>query len=117
GGRHHRRAREVALAADAHAVLPVPVERGDRALAFRQRVGSLTEAGAAPRLPDLPSRGAKHLGDRAAAEARLGTLDLALHPARAGKDDERPLGLAEAAVACGLDDERGLQQIVVAAVG
>src|SRR5712691_12905552 len=42
------RAREEPFAAEAHAVLPVPVERGDRPLPFRQRVGTLAEARAAP---------------------------------------------------------------------
>src|SRR6266571_6503973 len=37
------RAREEPFAAEAHAVLPVPVERGDRPLPFRQRVGTLAE--------------------------------------------------------------------------
>ena len=47
---------EVAFAAESHAVLPVAVERRDRALARRQRVGALAEARAAPRLADLRRR-------------------------------------------------------------
>src|SRR5262245_44749559 len=43
------RAREVALAAQSHAILPIAIEGRDGALSGAQRVGSLAEAGAAPR--------------------------------------------------------------------
>src|SRR5438445_11705276 len=48
GGRDDRRARKIAFAAQTHPVLPVSIERRDRALAFSECVGSLTEAGTAP---------------------------------------------------------------------
>src|SRR4051812_9466407 len=57
----HDRTGEVALAAEAHAVLPVAVERRDRALPLFERVGPLAETGAAPRLPDLSADRAEHL--------------------------------------------------------
>src|SRR5947209_14233977 len=69
------RAREVALAADAHPVLPVAVEGRDRALTFLERVVALSEARAAPAHPDLPADGAEHVGDRVAAEPLIWTLD------------------------------------------
>src|SRR5215204_2045108 len=50
GCRDDDRACQEPFAADAHAVLPVAVERGDRALPLFQRVRPLTEAGPAPRL-------------------------------------------------------------------
>src|SRR6266850_714553 len=43
---------EIAFAAEPHAVLPVAIEGGDRALTLRQRIGSLAEARSAPRFPD-----------------------------------------------------------------
>src|SRR5476649_199194 len=55
------RAREIALAAEAHAVLPVAIERGDRALPLLEGVRTLTEARAAPRLADLAADGAEHV--------------------------------------------------------
>src|SRR2546425_9051137 len=92
GRRNHGRAREVAEPADAHAVRPVAVERGDRALALRERVLSLPEAGAAPRGADLGAGVAQHLRDARAAPARVGPADLALHAARAphGHEHLRP---------------------------
>src|SRR5438093_8426079 len=93
-----RGACEIAEATNAHTVGPVSIERGDRAFALPERVGPLTEAGSAPRLADLRARSAEDVGDRLAAEPRIGLLDIALDPARAGKHDEllgrarRPLG-------------------------
>src|SRR5690349_14416040 len=66
GRRDDRRAREVALAAEAHAILPVAIERRDRAFSFRQRVGALPETRTAPRLTDFAADGTKHAGDRVA---------------------------------------------------
>src|SRR4051795_7843044 len=57
------RAGEVAFAAEPHAVLPVAIERRDRALPFFERIRSLAEALPSPGLPDLPSDRAKHIGD------------------------------------------------------
>src|SRR2546427_944047 len=116
GGGDGGRARGVAEPADAHAVRPVAVERGDRALALRERVRSLPEAGAAPRSADLGAGVAQHLRDARAAQARVGPLDVALHRARAREDDEllrRPL---RAFVARRLEDERGLEEVLVPAV-
>src|SRR5438445_6888983 len=45
---HDCRAREIAFTAEAHPVLPVAVERRDRALAFRESVRTLAEAWTAP---------------------------------------------------------------------
>src|SRR5438067_9763577 len=117
GGGDDRGAGEVAFAAEAHAVLPVAVERGDRALAGMERVGPLAEAGAAPRLPDLAADRSEHVGDRFAVEAGVRALDLPRHAARARKDHELFRGLRRAFPARLADDERRRQQIVVAAVG
>src|SRR5581483_1697165 len=65
-----RRTREVAVAAETHAVLPVAIERRDRALPFLQRIRPLTEARAAPRPPDLAADRAEHVRDRSAVEPR-----------------------------------------------
>src|SRR5262249_55085068 len=101
--RDHGRAREIALAADAHAVLPVSIEAGDRALARRERVGTLAEAGSAPGLADLAADRTEDLGDRLAREARIGRLDALLDAARAGEDRERLRGLPESLAARGLE--------------
>src|SRR5438132_11108792 len=50
---HDGRAGQVSFAADAHPVLPVPVERGNRAFAFRKCIGPLAETGTAPRCADF----------------------------------------------------------------
>src|SRR6266851_3080332 len=81
-------ARQEPFAAQAHAVLPVAVERGDRPLAFDEGIGTLTEARTAPRLPDLSAHRPEHVGDRFAAKTRVGPLDLPANPARSGEDDE-----------------------------
>src|SRR5262245_11269242 len=86
---NHGGARKVAFAANAHAVLPVAVERGNRPLAGVQRVGTLTEARTAPRLANLAARGSKHVRDRFAAEPRIGTFDLPRDAARSREDHER----------------------------
>src|SRR5207237_7900273 len=116
-GRHDGGAGEITFAAKAHAVLPVAIERGDRALAGVERVGPLAEAGAAPRLPDLAAHRPKDIGDRFAVEARIGPLDLLRYAAGSGKDHEFLRGLRGALLPRGTDDERGGEQIVVAAVG
>src|SRR5689334_6584561 len=56
---HDGRTGEVALAADAHAVRPVAVERRDRLLPGLERVGPLPEAGPAPRLADAAADAAE----------------------------------------------------------
>src|ERR1051326_1333293 len=94
-----RRARQIAFAADAHAILPVAIERGDRALTFLQRIGPLAEAGTAPRLADLAADGSKDVGNRSAVEPRVGPLDLTSHAAGSGKNDERLRRLLGAAFA------------------
>src|SRR6185436_18723812 len=76
-GSDHGGAREIALAAHAHAVGPVAIERGDGALAAGQGVGALAETGAAPRVPDLAPGLAEDLGDGLALEPGVRTLDLA----------------------------------------
>src|SRR5438105_968104 len=114
--RDDRGAREVALAADAHPVLPVAVERRDRALTLSERVVALPEARAAPAHPDLPADGPQHVRDRFAAEPRVRPLDRVLHRARAGEDHEVRRGLRVARIARVADDERGLEEVVVAAV-
>src|SRR5437773_12511534 len=72
-------AREVPEAADAHAVCPVAVEGGDRALALPQGVGALTETRPAPGLSELGAGSPEDVGDRLAAESGIGLLDIALH--------------------------------------
>src|SRR6185503_9638530 len=111
------RAGEKAFAAEAHPVLPVAIEGGDRALALVQSVRSLAEAGAAPRLPDLAADRAEHLRDRFAGEPRVGPLDLPADASGAGEDDELGRGLRHALRSRGPYDERRRQEVVVAAVG
>src|SRR5207247_428616 len=81
GRRDDRRTREVAETAHTHAVCPVAIERGDRALTLLERIGSLTETRAAPGLADLGASGAEDVGDRFAAESRIRLLDVALDAA------------------------------------
>src|SRR5438477_11934446 len=117
GRRDDRRAREGPEPADAHPVRPVAVERGDRGLAFDQGVRALAEAGPAPRFADRRARGAKDIGDRFAAQARVGPLDVALHPARSRKDDELFRGMLRALRPRGLEHQGGFEQIAVPTVG
>src|SRR5262249_11866551 len=112
-----RWAGQVALASEAHAVLPVAIERGDRTLTLDERVGPLTEAGPAPRLTNLAARRSKAVGNRFPPEPRIGTLDWRADAARAGKDHERLLGTHRALLPGRADHQRRRQQIVVAAVG
>src|SRR5437762_8956085 len=79
--RDHGGAREITFAAHAHAVRPVAIERSDGALSRRQGIGTLPEAGAAPRLADLPTHRTEHVRDRLAVEPRIGMLDAPLHAA------------------------------------
>src|SRR5436309_739227 len=79
---------KVAFTADAHAVLPVAIERCDGALSLAKRVRALAETGPAPRLANLSADRSKHLRDRLAAEARIGALDLPSDTARPRKDNE-----------------------------
>src|SRR5262245_58362569 len=76
---HDRGARQLALATYAHPVLPVAIERRDRALPFFQRVGTLAEARPAPRFTNLPADRAEDFADRFPAETGVGPLDLARH--------------------------------------
>src|SRR5439155_18601551 len=117
GRRDDRGAREIAEAADAHAVRPVAVERRDRGLPLRERVGALAEAGPAPRFADLAADRAEHVGDRLAAEARVGPFDVLLHAARAGEDDELVRRALRALVPRAAQDKCGLDEIAVCAVG
>src|SRR5262249_51837798 len=105
------------LATDSHAVLPVAIERRDRALAGVQRVGTLAEAWPAPRLPDLAADRTEHARDRLAAEPRIRTLDLLRGAARSREDHDLLRRLRRAPTAGGADHQRGGQQIVVAAIG
>src|SRR2546427_1754357 len=108
---------KVAFAADAHAVLPVAIERRDGALPFAKRVRSLAETRPAPRLANLAADRSKHLRDRLAAETRIGALDLSSDTARPGKDDELLGNMRRAPFARRADHQRRREQIVVAAVG
>src|SRR5579871_3329583 len=110
-------AREISLAAEAHPILPVAVERRDRALPFLERVRALTETRSAPRLTNLAADRAEHVRDRLAVEPLIGPLDLLRDAARSREDDERLRRLLRAALARRADDERRGEQIVVAAVG
>src|SRR5207249_2517549 len=101
----------------AHAVGPIAVERGDRALAAGERIRTLTEARPAPRLADLPSHRLEHLGDALAAEARIRHLDLPPHAARPREDHELAHRAHVAALASGTDHRRRREQVVVAAIG
>src|SRR5947209_5757545 len=67
---HDRGAREIPFASEPHAVLPIAIERRDRALAGVQRVGPLPEARTAPALTNLPAHRTEHAGDRFAVEPR-----------------------------------------------
>src|SRR5262245_59992152 len=82
-GGDHGGAGEVAFAAEPHAILPVAIERRDRALPFHQRVRPLPEAGTAPRLANRAADRPEDVGDRAAVEARVAPLDLPADAARA----------------------------------
>src|SRR5262245_13448026 len=64
-------AREISFPTESHPVLPVAIERGDRTLVGIERVRPLTEARAAPRLPDLTTNRPEYLGDRFAAETGI----------------------------------------------
>src|SRR5207247_926240 len=86
GRRDDGRTREISLTADAHPVLPVAIERGDRALTLCERIVALPEARAAPAHPDLPPDGPQHVRDRFAAEPRIRAFDRVLHRPRAGED-------------------------------
>src|SRR4051794_23522426 len=85
---HDDRAGQVAFSTESHSILPVAVERGDRALAFDERGRSLSKARTAPRLTNLASDRAKHVGDRVAAKAHVGAFDLKTHATRSGEHDE-----------------------------
>src|SRR5262245_57967913 len=113
----HGGARQIAFAANAHAVLPVAVERGNRPLAGVQRVGTLTETGTAPRLANLAARGSKHVRDRFAPEPRIRAFDLPRHAARSRENHERFHRPGRALAARAADYEGSGEQIVVAAVG
>src|SRR3989475_2720355 len=110
-------AREIAFAAQSHPILPVAIERGDRALTLLERVRALAEARPAPRLTDRAANGSKHVGDRLAVEPRIRPLDLAPHAAGAPEDHELLRRVIRPALLRRTDDERRCQQIVVAAVG
>src|SRR5215510_10866895 len=108
---------EIAFAAEPHAILPVAIERRDRALPLDERVRSLTEARSAPRLANRAADRAEDIGDRVAVEARVGPLDLPADAARAREDDELSGRPARTVLLRRANHERGGQQIVVAAVG
>src|SRR4029079_7425397 len=108
---------EVACSAEPHAVVPVAVERVPGALTLCRRASPLAEAWAAPRLPDLPAHRTEHLGDRLAAQPRVGLLDLAAGAPRSRKDPDLAIDLLHALPARRAQHQRRLQQIVVAAVG
>src|SRR5262249_20675991 len=101
----------------AHAILPVAIERGDRALTGCERVFALTEARSAPRLSNRRAGGSEDLGDGLAVEPLIRPLDLTPDAAGSRKDFELALRGAGAVRAGRADHERGLQQVVVAAVG
>src|SRR5581483_9302825 len=113
---HNRRTGQVAFAAEPHAVLPVPVERRDRAFALLERVRALSEAGAAPRLANLTADGPEHIRNRLPAQPCVGPLDFFRHAAGPRKDHEFSGRVVGALTTGGTDDERRGQQIVVAAV-
>src|SRR6202163_4535340 len=112
-----RRAREVAFAANAHPVLPVAIERGDRALPSPERIRTLTETGAAPRLPDLAPDRTKHGRDRLATEARFSPFDLTPDATGPREDDELRRSVVDALLARRAYHQRRREQVVVAAVG
>src|SRR5215467_3004650 len=103
--------RQVALAAEAHAILPVAIERRNRALAFDQRIRPLSEAWAAPRLDDGAAHRSEDVGDRLPVQPRIRPLDLTADPARAGEDHELLRGTIGAVLFRGADDQRRGQQI------
>src|ERR1035437_1823320 len=80
---------EIAFAAEAHAVLPVAVERGDGALSLAERVRPLPEARPAPRLANHAADRSEDVGDRLARQPRIRHRDLAAEAARSGGHDER----------------------------
>src|SRR5262249_40114013 len=108
---------EITPAAETHAVLPVAVERRDRAPPRREGGGPPAEARTAPPLPDLTADPPEGVGDRLTAQARRGLFDLTADAAGARKDPELAIDFLRAGVARGAQHERGLQGVVVAAVG
>ena len=83
-----------------------------------QRIRPLAEAGAAPGLTDLAARRPEHLGDRFAAEPRIGPLDLPRRRRREpGNTTSGRSRLRHAGAARVMQHQRRLKQIVVAAVG
>src|SRR4051812_4521354 len=110
------RAGEKAFAAEAHAVLPVAVERRNRALPLFERIRPLSKTGTAPRLSDLPTDRAEHFRNRFSAQAGIGAFDLETDAAGPGEHDELSGGLRGSLCARGANDERRREQVVVAAV-
>ena len=112
-----RGAREVAFAAESHAVLPVPVERRDRALPRTERIRPLSEARSAPGLADLfhrPSgRRSQSIRPR---DADRRTSICRPTPPDPGKMASARSTLPIPCAARRTQHERGLQQVVVAAV-
>src|SRR5205823_155597 len=115
GGRHDGRTGEIAFAAEAHPILPVPIERRDRTLSFLKRVGTLTETRTAPRLSDLAANGSEHIRDRFAAQPRIRPLDLSADAAGPGEDHEILGCMRRALPPRRANDERSREQVVVAA--
>src|SRR4029450_4884955 len=77
GGRHDRGARQIALAAEAHAILPATSEGREGALRQRARVGAVAEARAGPGTLDPAADRSEDLRDRFSAEAGIRAFDLA----------------------------------------
>src|SRR5215472_9723279 len=102
----HRWRREIAFAAEAHAVLPVAIERRDRALTLLERVRSLTETRSTPRLTDLAADRTEHVGNRLAIQPLIRALDLLRDAARSRKDHEGARGLVGASLPCRANHER-----------
>src|SRR6185295_19104887 len=105
------------FATKTHAVLPVAIERRNRALARVQGVRPLAEARPAPRTADFAADRSKHGCNGFTIQPRIRALDLLRDAARSGKNHQGLRGLRPSLLSRAADDERRREQIVVAAVG
>src|SRR5207245_4585462 len=86
-------------------------------LALFQGIRTLPEAGAAPRLTNLPTHGPQDRCDRLAVQTRFRVFDVALDAAGSGEDDELLGHRFKAVLPAGPDHQRRRAQVAVPAVG
>src|SRR5205085_4238525 len=108
--------RQVPFATEPHAVLPIAIEGGNRALSGGQRVRTLAETRAAPRLPDRASDRTEHLGDRLTLETGVCHFDLTADAAGSGEDGQLARDAPGALRPGRLPHQRRPEQVVLAPV-